>query len=53
MPLCKLEKQIFQMRIIRTPKRRYFAMKAIKKYFAEILLEYGKILEHGCTIVNI
>lgn len=25
----------------------------LMKYFTEILLEYGKILEHGCTIVNI
>lgn len=34
-------------------KRRYFAMNAVKRYFAEMMREYGKILAMGGTIVNI
>jgi len=34
-------------------KRRYFAMNAIKRYFASMMREYGRILAMSGTIVNI
>ena len=50
---CKLIITNFHKSVANTTKRRYFAMNAIKRYFAEILQEYGKILAMGGTIVYI